>query len=637
MKLIGVDVETYYDKEYSLRKMTVPEYVLDPRFEAIMWGVWEQGKSPTHLSHQEFSQYLDTLPHEVMMVSHNALFDMCVLRWRYGYLPRLMVDSMGLARAMFASKLRSVSLKAVADHLGLPAKGDTVHKVVGMRTADIKAAGLWDSYGAYSAHDAYLSVQIMANALLHGYPRHELKTLDMVLRCAVNPKFVLDETLLHEHLATVKSSKQALLDRCGLADRDVLMSNDRFADALRALGVEPPTKISKLTGNRTYAFAKTDQAMADLEEHENPDVQALVSARLGLKTTLEETRTQKFINIARLQWPEYMGGQALMPIPLRYSGAHTHRLSGDWQLNLQNMPRGGNLRRSLKAPKGYKVVARDASQIEARMTAWFCEQEDLRQAFENGDDIYSMFAAEEIYKRPVNKKEHPKERFVGKQVILGCGFGVGWARFLDMIHTLSRLQLGEKMDMTEAEARNIINAYRRRYANIKAMWKTLQAILFKMTVPGCDIPIGPNGIVRMQYKSILLPNGMRLYYEDLKFENNQWTFTYQGKIKYLHGGAVLENIIQGLARICTMDAALRVDDRMREALPQLRTGLAWLEMDDLELALQVHDELVYVVPEQLARFLDRVLEQEMNRKPVWGLTIPLASEGDIADSYGDAK
>ena len=123
-----------------------------------------------------------------------------------------------------------------------------------------------------------------------------------------------------------------------------LMSNQIFAKYLENLGVEPPTKMSAKTGKEAYAFSKTDKAFTDLLEHPDPRVQNAVSARLGIKSTLEETRTQSLIEVA---------GRGRLPILLNYYGAHTGRFSGGDKMNLQNLPARGNnsIRRALRAPK----------------------------------------------------------------------------------------------------------------------------------------------------------------------------------------------------------------------------------------------------------------------------------------------
>lgn len=624
MKTIFMDYETYYSQDYSLRKMTPVEYVLDPRFEcigaAIKEGVdgeayWVDGVDLPHF-------FADQDPADTSIVTHNALFDMCITAWRYKFNPRLMVDTLGMARAALASELRSLSLAKVAMHLGIGVKGDTVHKVIGMNSVAIKQAGLYDSYIEYAINDVELCAQIYDRLIKGGkFPARELVVMDTVLRCAIQPQFLLDQHVLAEHLHTIKSSKEQMLASAmmssGVSDKSDLMSNDKFAELLRSLGVEPPTKTSLVTNKVTYAFAKTDPQFIELEEHENPAVQALVAARLGHKSTLEETRTERFLSIARLQWPDAPQGR--MPMPLRYSGAHTHRLSGDWSLNVQNMPRGGALRRALIAPPGHLVLAADASQIEARIVAWICGQTDLVLQFAKGEDVYSSFASR-VFEKPINKKDHPAERFIGKTAILGLGYGLGWEKFQRTVKLQSKSQTGKQIELTDGEAMAIIRTYREGYEFIPKMWRLLGNNINILAGSRETLEIGP---VRFYEGSILLPSGLRLHYHKLRQEEGNWIYEYSGKTKRLYGGALLENIVQALARIVVMDAAVRLRRRLSEY--------------GVQLALQVHDELVYVVPEGIAEELKAIALEEMGRRPEWAPDLPLATEADIGPSYGDAK
>jgi DNA polymerase family A len=619
VKQIVLDFETYYDAEYSLRKMTPVQYILDPRFEVIGCAVKEGEGTPFWLTHTELVAYLKKLPERVTIISHNALFDMCILAWVYGYTPTLMIDTMGMARAWMGHKLRSVALASIATYLGIGAKGDTVHKVMGMNLAAIKAAGLYDAYAAYSCTDAELCWKIYRHFINEGFPVNEIAIMDTVIRCAVRPKFVLDETLLAEHLHNTVQSKHDLMARCGLSGREDLMSNDRFADSLRAFGVEPPTKISLTTGKETYAFAKTDQEFMDLEEHENPDVQALVSARLGVKSTIEETRTQRLIEISRLTWPGN-GVQGLLPMPLRYSGAHTHRLSGDWKLNMQNLPARGNtkIRQAIQARPGFKVVGCDASQIEARIAAWFCGAGEIVTAFARKEDVYSTFASS-VFGYEVLKATHPVERFIGKTAILGLQYNLGWPKFQKTVAMQSKAQVGKEVILSDEEAARVVNTYRSRYFQIPAMWKKLQALLPLMT-GNLHAEVGP---VTFIGNSIRLPSGLFLNYHALQNKEGSWWFTYGGKPKYVYGGKMLENIIQALARICVMDAAVRVRIRLQQ-----------LGIEDVELNLQVHDELVYVVPDGLVETVKAIVMEEMCRRPSWGPHIPLDAEADVGQAFG---
>lgn len=618
MKMIVLDFETYYSSDYSLRKMTPVEYILDPRFETIGCAVKEGDGKSFWLTHEELIVYLAGLPDKVCIISHNALFDMCVLAWRYNYVPHLMIDTMGMARAVLQCKLRRLSLEYIAEHLGIGLKGKTVHKVAGMGLAAIKAAGFYDEYAEYSCNDADLCWDIYRRIRDMGFPVSEVAVMDTVLRCAVKPKFELDRTLLAQHLNdTIEAKRQLMEGTLAHATRDDLMSNDRFAALLKLLGVDPPMKTSLATGLPTYAFAKTDPEFIALEEHDDPRVQALVAARLGIKSTIEETRTQRLINIANLTWPGNTA--AMLPVALRFSGAHTHRLSGDWQLNLQNLPSRVNntLRRAIVAPKGKVVVAVDASQIEARIAAWYCGQDDMVHAFANKEDIYSSFAST-VFGYPVNKKEHPSERFIGKTGILGLQYGLGWMKFQKTVALQSKAQVGTEIMLTDEEAARVVALYRSTYNRVPAKWRFLDQMIARMSA-GTDLEDGP---LQFMKEKILLPSGLYLYYHDLRNEpdTGNWRFTYGGNPKFLYGGKLLENIIQALARICVMDAAVRVRRKY-----------------GFELALQVHDELVYVVDEADAPGVVEAVIAEMRTPPTWGLDIPLDAEGGIGYSYGDAK
>lgn len=629
MEIIFGDAETYYSEEYSLRRMSSAEYILDPRFCLNGIAIAEGNGAPRFMEHEKFKAYLASKdPNNCTFVSHNALFDACILGWRYHFVPALMVDTMTMSAALLKHKTKSISLDTISQHLGIGEKGKVLEKVKGMHAADIKAADLWLDYATYGIDDMNKCREIFKK-LMPIFPKSELLVMDQVIRACVRPRFQLDTQVLAEHLHEIKTQKAQLMARLGLdITRKNLMSNDQFADELRKLGVDPPMKFSPSNPEKQiYAFAKTDQGMADLEEHDNPDVQALVSARLGIKSTIEETRGERFMNIANLWWPvPNVHGQPgviaarLFPVPLNYAGAHTHRLSGAWKLNAQNLGRDSKLRYALKAPKGYKVISYDASQIEARLTAWFCGQEDLRQAFERGDDIYSEFAGQEIYHKTITKKTHPKERFMGKQGILGCGFGCGGAKFRNMVRIQSKIQLNEEIILEEDEAQRIVLSYRNRYRAIEGMWKKFTYEGFQQLASGNVAFYGPGDCIEFNKNFIRLPNGLLLYYDDLQYKDGQWTFWYAKTQKWLHGGKLLENIIQALARIIIFDAGTR----MRQ-----KHGLHW--------ALSCHDELVYVEKAEIAEQVAKWLHEEMCTRPWWGPTIPLMAEGGIGDSYGDVK
>jgi len=630
VKVTTLDFETFYSSEYSLRKMTPVEYILDPRFEGIGVAVKEDTAKPYWVDGPDMPAYFKQADPSGLYISHNWLFDGCVAAWRYGFVPEHMACTLGISRAVLGHMTRSVSLKSVLKILQLPDKGETVHKVIGMGHAAIVAAGLMQEYSQYSMDDADGAYGIYEELVLSGrFPASELAVMDMVLRAAVQPRFTLDLSALAEHKNAIRVQKDSLLARIGM-QRDEhgavpdLMSNDKFAGLLMELGVDPPMKVSAKTGKEAYAFARTDPEFMELEEHDDPEVQALFGARLGHKSTLEETRTQRFINIAQLAWD---GVQTrLMPVPLRYAAAHTHRLGGDWKLNLQNLPtRGGAnaIRRALVPLPGEVVVTVDASQIEARITAWLCGQLDLVEAFEQKRDVYSEFASE-VFGYEVQRKrkdgDHAAHGFVGKTGILGLGFGVGWAKFQRTVKLDSKKFTGVAIELPDEVASGIVATYRRKYAAIAATWKALDNVGIPVLARGGTFTLGP---CTFEKGAVNLPSGLQLKYHDLRHEDGEWLYTYGYKTKKLYGAALLENIVQALARIVTMDAAVRIQKRIAAAR-------LWLN-------LQAHDELVYLTPTKLVPTLKKILEVEMSKRPLWAPTLPLACEVGEGASYGDAK
>lgn len=622
MNKLFLDFETYYDDEYSLRKMSPIEYALDPRFEALGCAFSLDGDVKWWIDGPQLPETFAKVDWaNTFAISHNALFDMLVLSLRYGVVPGMYGDTMAMARNMIVHHTGRVSLAACCKFFALPDKMDTVLRTKGVNFQalvanpalhrEVKEYGIDDvgkcreiynlimGKGSFSAPSAFPAMT-------------QLEIIDMVIRMATQPQLELDMNVLAEHLADVKAKKQELLDKAFLDDRSSLMSDQQLAAKFLFLGVEPPMKVSKATGKQQYAFAKTDKEFQALLEHEEPMVQALVAARLGHKSTIEETRTERLMAIGRVS--------KMLPVPLKYSGAHTHRLSGDWLINLQNLQRGGRLRKALKAPKGKVVVSVDASQIEARFNATLAKQHDLMEQFRRGEDVYSSFASD-IYKYPVNKGEHPTERFVGKTGILSLGYGSSAPVFQNMCRVQGNVTL------TDHEAHSIVKIYRSRFPEIVRNWNYANThVIPYMGRNALSVSGLTWGPVRVEDSRIRLPSGNCLNYRDLRHEfvggSYQWVYMRGQTPHRIYGAKIVENVVQALAFVHIMEVAMRVK--------RLTDGL-------LMPAHQIHDELLYVVDEALAEQVVKLVVAEMSRSPMWMPEAPLAAEGHIGVTYGDTK
>jgi len=609
MDLITVDFETYYDKDYSLRKITTEAYIRDPRFEVIGVSVKVNNGSTEWASgtHEELKEYLQTFDWaNSILLAHNTMFDGAILNWHFDVHPRIYTDTLCIARALHGVEVGG-SLHALTQRYNLGEKGTEVLDAVGKKRLDFTDEAL-DKYGDYCVNDVELTYKLF-NRMGKGFPKGELRLIDCTLRMFIEPVMELDLGLLEHHLEDTKQIKEDLITASGVTKKD-LMSNPKFADILRDLGVNPPMKLSLTTGKQTYAFAKNDEGFKALADHKDVRVQALVMSRLGTKSTLEESRTERFIGIAK---------RGLLPVPVRYYAAHTGRWGGDDKINIQNLPsrgvNGKKLKNSMLAPEGYVMIDCDSSQIEARVLAWLAGQEDLVSAFANGEDVYIKMAAV-IYGIP-EEQVTKAQRFVGKTTILGCGYGMGAIRFAEQL-----LSFGTFMEAEEA--RRVVSIYRDANWKINTLWRDCQNMLVEMS-RGTAVSLGPNGIVRsvetQSGMGILLPSGLVMRYDDLGYEQGvrgpEFSYkTRRGRTR-IYGGKVTENVCQAIARCIIGDQMLAIAKKYK-------------------VALTVHDSVVCCVPENELKEATAFIEGCMSTTPSWAEGLPITCESDNGKSYGEA-
>ena len=609
MDLITVDFETYYDKKFSLSKMTTEEYVRDPQFEVIGVGI-KVNNGPTEWAsgtHEQINEYLHTFDWaDAMVLAHNTIFDGAILSWLFDIHPRVWADTLCIARALHGVEV-SGSLKALVERYDIGAKGTEVLNALGKRRVDFTEEEL-SRYGDYCINDVELTYKLFG-LMGRNFPRQELKIIDLTLRMFIEPMLDLDLGLLEQHLEDTKELKDKLLADAGVDKKD-LMSNPKFAGLLEILGVAPPMKTSLTTGKETYAFAKSDEGFKALLEHEDVRVQTLVNARLGNKSTLEETRTQRFIDISK---------RGLLPVPVKYYAAHTGRWGGADKINLQNLPnRGPNgkkLKKSMIAPDGYMLIDCDSSQIEARVLSWLAGQDDLTQAFHVGDDVYKKMAMS-IY--GVNREEDvtKDQRFVGKTTILGAGYGMGAVRFKDQLQSFG-------FDMELDEARRVINIYRETNFQITRLWNDASHTIRCME-QGVGTELGIKGVISIDptVSGIILPSGLQMRYADLRGEQGERGVEYTYKVRRgrnrIYGGKVIENVCQAVARCIIGEQMLKIGKRYR-------------------VVLTVHDSVVCCVPEDEVEEAQRYIEGCMRWLPDWAEGLPIDCESGVAKSYGDCE
>lgn len=664
---VTVDVESYYDDEYSLRKMTAEEYIRDPRFELIGLSVQPHGKSAKWFTgtHEEIREQLLGLPwHNIWSIGHNMSgFDSLVLTHILDLHPRRWGCTLSMARQVMPQ--RSLSLATLAEHFGLPSKGTAVHNMKGVHRLDMTDRQHHE-YAEYCKHDSVLAT-IIFNTLLPQVPPKDMQGIHWFTKMFAEPKLELDVHAYDMFADQLSTERERLLEVLDV-DIKALRSDAKFADLLRAEGVEPATKLNS-KGIEKYAFAKTDKAMTALQNHADERVRMLAEARVKTKTSIEQSRVDRFRGIGR---------RGLLPAPLLWGNTVTGRAAGGGKINLQNLGRGRTptektlngtllvtdkgfrtferveafedkdqddvvyfreggselakkvhcfgLRDGLKAPAGKKLVVADSSNIELRVAHTLAGQADTVAKLRAGKDLYSEFA-QDIYGYAVNKKDHPKERQHGKVGMLQLQYQSGDASFQNAARIMGGINL------TKDESVYTVGLYREKFHKLPAFWRQCGKAI-KAMASNQPMAIDEFGLCNTGDKCIYLPRGRVLRYPGLREEFDeewggmQWVYNdpRTGALKRLYGGAVTENICQALAGTIITDQCLEIEkeygryDRLDEGV-----------------ALTVHDEAVTVVADERAQgCLDFALKT-MATSPQWWPELPLAAEGDIAQRYGSAK
>ena len=604
--MITLDFETFYDKDFSLSKLTTEEYVRDERFEVIGVSVkvndgpaeWFSG------THEETKQWLEGFDWgSHFALAHNAMFDAAIMTWRFGIRPKAWLDTLSMARAMLGPNV-SVSLAKLAPHFGLGEKGVEVDDAKGLRRLDFAPEQLYQ-YGKYCCNDVELTYALF-KVLDASFPVKEKRLIDLTIRMFSDPVLVLDVPRLQSHLTEVQERKRKLFEEAHITP-EILNSNKKFAALLESFGVSPPMKISPTTEKPTYAFAKSDEGFTALLDYPDERVQAVVAARIGAKSTLEESRTERFISIAGHTEEHFL------PIPLKYYAAHTGRWGGSDSVNLQNLPsrgeQGGKLKRCITAPEGHVIIDCDSSQIEARVLAWLAGQEDLLERFANKDDVYKYMASM-IYGKPIDEITS-EERFIGKTTVLGAGYGMGAVKFQAQL-----LTIGKSLDLDTCKF--IIKMYRQANRNIASWWNGLTVLLEYMVagraVDRMDVP---RVLELSPLTGIKLPNNMYINYPELRRDTDgQYSYTTRYGRNRIYGGKVAENLCQAVARCIIGEQMLEISKRYR-------------------VVLTVHDAIACVVPEAEGEEARAFIEACMRTSPSWASGLPLNCESGMARTYGD--
>ena len=264
--------------------------------------------------------------------------------------------------------------------------------------------------------------------------------------------------------------------------------------------------------------------------------------------------------------------------------AATGRLSSS-DPNLQNIPirneEGRRIRKAFIAPKGYKLLAADYSQVELRIMAHLSGDESLLRAFSEGADIHSATAAEVfgVSLDAVSKDQRRSAKAIN--------FG--------LIYGMSAFGLAKQLDVGRAEAQTYIDLYFARYPGVKKFMDNIRD------------SARDKGYVETVF-------GRRLYLPDINARNGQ-------RRQYAERTAI-NAPMQGTAADIIKRAMIDIHQ-------ELQTGKY-----DARMIMQVHDELVFEVAEAQVEKTSNMIQQKMSQAA--DLKVPLVVDVGIGDNWEEA-
>jgi len=621
---LAVDFETYYDRDYSLKKMDAYSYVHHPKFDCYLMSVY--GHVPiTALAHLESDEcpppyvlfqwcgHPKDFQHwhlfeGATLVAHNAAFDSLVfkrlqqqriappflqnLRWRCT-----------AAMAVYFSAPRSLK-GACKQLLNIDVDKTQRSKASGQSGADLFGN---EALKTYALEDARLCF-LLWDTFRDFWPAEEQALATLTFEWG-QQGIGVDLQTLEKSIQTLEKQRFDAVQKLPWVEdfnEDTPLSHRQLALACREAGIPCPVSL-----------AMDDPDCEAWEEKYGPEYPWVNAMRIFRRTNMLLSRfytvRNRLVVFGRDGSPSRPPSDTCHPTPdtcfrfpyaLKYFGAVPGRWSGDAGFNVQNMPRGelfgADLRSCFQPSEGNVFIIADLCQIEPRILAWIIEDEAFLSMVRSGVDIYEAHARATMGysdSRPL-KEVDPVKRALAKARVLGLGYGCGPQKFVSVAKKLGGL------DITFAAAKKIVDDFRTKNRKISGLWCRLDR----------DFRLSAGGDYTVE-----LPSGRALrYFDTVKTPRGFYTAKTErgGVSRSLYGCLLTENIVQATAR-----------DLFAEHLLQIhRAGIG-------RIVFHVHDEVIVEVPEARAEEACAQIQTIMSTTPDWLSGCPVAAEAGIFKRY----
>lgn len=403
--------------------------------------------------------------------------------------------------------------------------------------------------------------------------------------------------------------------------------DEESSQFIRLAGVFPTQRDKVLAWVKSHGVKVEDLQAATVEELiKDPKTPDIVRTALEHRANTSHMSFKKFKTIQNAHLNGNVYGT------LMYHASHTGRFGGRL-LQTQNLTKGnvdGNeavqrvkdgeftvelvkscVRPMIYCPEGFTIY--DYSSVEARGLQWLVEDAEALSVFTSGQDPY-IWMASKIYKVGYEKVT-PKQRFTGKQAILGLGYQMGAVKFISMVE-------GYGETISKEEASLAVSVYRKVHTKAVEFWKKIEmGAIRALQHKGSSIRV--NSKIRFICLNdtlyMVLPSSRRIAYPSPLLEQSSYGY----KVTYMsmnaqqqwvrtttYGGKLTENAVQGLCRDILVDAV---------------NGLLF---NDFNVVTHIHDEII-------VRGMDRssLMEDIMLRVPEWANGLPIEVEGFTSQRF----
>ena len=644
-RVLSFDYETYSSAD--IKKVGSYKYMESPDFEILLlaYAFDDEPVKVVDLASGESwpRDFLDALTDpDVVKTAWNCAFERAATRRVLGIYvdPRQCEDTMilaarcglpmslagaGEALGLGEEQAKMKEGKALIRYFCLPCKPT---KSNGQRTRNLPEHDpeKWATFKQYNGQDVDAERNIR-NLLVY-WQADETEHAFWVLDTEINERGVrIDRRLALTAMAMDQKHKAELTER-----------------AVAITGLENPKSVSQI---KTWLYDQEGKEFPSLNKKVIADVVSHLQSDkakefMAIRTELAKSSTAKYDAMVRAQCDD----GTVKGCFLFYGASRTGRFAGRL-VQFQNLPQnhmpdlaearalvlGGHytsmnllydgvsgplselIRTAIIPEPGHKLLVSDFAAIEARVTAWFAQEQWRLDVFEQGGDIYCA-SASQMFHVPVEKhgaNSHLRQK--GKVAELALGYGGG-------IKALEAFS-ADKMGMTQAEMQETVDLWRESSPKVVALWKDLERAAIRAVVRQSTCVSAMAGIRFDFEKGILwmtLPSGRRIAYFGARYEPDpkhpdRKVLTYMGTDQHTKkwtrlstwGGKLTENLVQATARDC------------------LRESMMALDAAGYDIRAHVHDEVIVTEPVNGRSVED--MSAIMGRPIPWAPGLPLRADG----------